>query len=502
MALSRTRSRPLALVAVLALLSVVVVLFAGNASRAGALTGTTGNVSVTVDPTTSLVDGQDIAVTASTTSGVMYQIQAHICLPGSNISNDFDFSFAGPFCAQGPGTLGAGNLEVTQAYGAATSGGITFKAGVGTISWTDSSPFDPQSHTMTCDETHMCDLVIQFQTSQAGAPFFFTAPLSYAPTAGTTTSTAAATTTSTAVATTTSTAAPTTTSTAAPTTTSTAAPTTTSTMAPTTTSTAAPTTTSTMAPTTTSTMAPTTTSTAAPTTTSTAAPTTTTSTAAPTTTSTAAPTTTSTAAPTTTSTAAPTTTSTAAASTSTTAGVTTTTTAGATTTTTAGATTTTTAGATTTTTAMSSTAIAVTPSTVAPGANIAVTSAGWQAGSDVIVTLHSTPVTLGTLVADSSGRVSGSFAVPAGTALGDHVVQLDGNSVSGSIQTLTAAITVVSASATTTTTSPAAVAATTGTLPVTGSDTGTLLTMAALLVGVGAGILLLGRRRQVAYGRD
>lgn len=70
--------------------------------------------------------------------------------------------------------------------------------------------------------------------------------------------------------------------------------------------------------------------------------------------------------------------------------------------------------------------ISVSPETVAAGGSITVDGTGFWADEDVEVTLHSDPVTLGTLKANSSGAVSGSFVIPADTVLGVHEVWLLG----------------------------------------------------------------------------
>jgi LPXTG-motif cell wall-anchored protein len=305
----------------------------------------------------------------------------------------------------------------------------------------------------------------------------------------------------------------------APATTTTSSTSTTTTTAPTTTTTAPTTTTSTSttSTSTTSTTAPTTTTTTtAPTTTTTTAPTTTTSTStttttAPTTTTTAPTTTTSTS--TSTTTTAPTTTTTApttttTAPTTTTTAPTTTTTA-PTTTTTEPTTTTTEPTTTTTTTPASSTTTStakpaeptgtVTPSTIEQGGSFTINSTGWKAGSNVEATLNSTPVTLGTLVADATGTVNGTFNVPAGFELGAHTVNLSGTSAAGIAGTLSASITVIAQTTTTTSTiAPATTAftsTTTGSLPVTGADSVKLVGVAVLLLGTGGALLVVRRRR-------
>ena len=150
-------------------------------TSASALTGNTGPVAVDITPTNGLVDGQNISITGTGTGGSqLFEIAAHICSPGANITNSFDFSFSGPYCVPTSATLGTGDREKIQAYGPAPTGTITFKAGIGTVNWTDADPFTPANHTLTCNPTNSCDLVVQFQSTAAGGPFYFTAPLTYA----------------------------------------------------------------------------------------------------------------------------------------------------------------------------------------------------------------------------------------------------------------------------------------------------------------------------------
>ena len=370
--------------------------------------------------------------------------------------------------------------------------------------------------------------------------------------ATTTTTEAPTTTTTEAPATTTTTEAPTTTTTEAPaTTTTTEAPATTTTEAPTTTTTEAPaTTTTTEAPTTTTTEAPattttteapaTTTTTEAPTTTTTEAPATTTTTEAPaTTTTTEAPTTTTTEAPTTTTTEAPaTTTTTEAPATTTTKALTTTTTEASTSTTTpattAGPTTTvasdqvagampltsstttapsTTGSAQTTTTAPSApltpgspsdgavpVAIKLASSTVTNDEKVTVKGSGFQSGSVVDFELHSTPVSLGSAIADASGTVSFTATLPAGTT-GEHSIVAIGVSPLGARVELSTPISVAPS------TELAALPAKVGSAPATGDIEPTDLAFTGVdalglsLVGFGliaAGTVLMRRRRRNA----
>lgn len=62
--------------------------------------------------------------------------------------------------------------------------------------------------------------------------------------------------------------------------------------------------------------------------------------------------------------------------------------------------------------------------TVAQGGVLAFTGGGFAPGDVVTAVAHSEPVTIGTATADAGGRVSFSWAVPAGFATGDHTLEL------------------------------------------------------------------------------
>ncbi len=276
-----------------------------------------------------------------------------------------------------------------------------------------------------------------------------------------TTSTTTTSTTTTVPATTTTTA-PATTTTTVPATTTTTVPATTTTTVPATTTTTAPattTTTTTVKPTTT-TSTSTTTSTTTTTTTTTVPPTTTTTTVPRTTTTTTVPPTTTTSTTTTSTTIAPTT----STSTSTTTAIT------GTTTTTAGSTTTAAAGPT----------VQANPFVVAAGQSTTVAGRGFPGGSNLLVTLFSNPVLLGTTTADQAGNYAVTVTVPASTTPGAHTLVVAPSSGSPQAQT---AVTVTAAVAATT--------ATTGTLSFTGADIRgwgavALMLMLAGLLSVGA----------------
>lgn len=83
--------------------------------------------------------------------------------------------------------------------------------------------------------------------------------------------------------------------------------------------------------------------------------------------------------------------------------------------------------------------------TVAPGGAVDVSSTGWDDNSLVNGYLHSDPIFLGTLTADSVGAVTGSFTIPADAPAGDHHIELSGTDPSGNARVLSYAIEVAAA---------------------------------------------------------
>ncbi len=119
------------------------------------------------------------------------------------------------------------------------------------------------------------------------------------------------------------------------------------------------------------------------------------------------------------------------------------------------------------------------------GGTFSVSSDGWAPGSQVEVTLLSTPVVLGTLTADSTGHVEGTFPVPAGTTPGAHTVQVDGHDPSGAPRTVTFALTVTPSSAGT---APA--------LAFTGGSSRWPAVLGFAAVSVGALLIFASRKRR------
>jgi LPXTG-motif cell wall-anchored protein len=100
---------------------------------------------------------------------------------------------------------------------------------------------------------------------------------------------------------------------------------------------------------------------------------------------------------------------------------------------------------------------------------------GFQPGETVTAEMHSTPLFIGTRIADANGQVSFAWTVPAGTPVGEHQFVLTGD-VSG---TASATFNVVAAA-----------------LPATGSNTTSPAIVIGLLLTLAGGtISLLTMRR-------
>lgn len=122
---------------------------------------------------------------------------------------------------------------------------------------------------------------------------------------------------------------------------------------------------------------------------------------------------------------------------------------------------------------------------IVAGKDITVAGTGFAPGQKLAFELRSDPVALGSLTADASGRLGGTFRIPAGTPAGTHtLVALD---ASGAI-VARATIQVTAASG------GAVSGSVGGALATTGADLPTFAVMAAsgLLL---AGLLLVSRRR-------
>jgi 5'-nucleotidase len=113
------------------------------------------------------------------------------------------------------------------------------------------------------------------------------------------------------------------------------------------------------------------------------------------------------------------------------------------------------------------------------GASFHLTGTGFAAGERTTVALHSEPVALGTLNADASGRLSGTFTVPSSVTAGTHTLAVTGPTTG----TVTLVVTVAAAAGT----APA--------LAFTGAELTGGIVAALLLLVAGAGLLVVRRRR-------
>jgi hypothetical protein len=113
---------------------------------------------------------------------------------------------------------------------------------------------------------------------------------------------------------------------------------------------------------------------------------------------------------------------------------------GGTTTTTIGGTTTTTSGGTTTTSAGGG-SVSGSASQASPGGTLTLNGTGFKPNDTLTITLHSDPVTLGTVTADPSGAFSTVVTIPADTAPGAHTIVVSGTDG----KTATFSLTVVAA---------------------------------------------------------
>jgi hypothetical protein len=118
-----------------------------------------------------------------------------------------------------------------------------------------------------------------------------------------------------------------------------------------------------------------------------------------------------------------------------------------------------------------------------PGARITKVIGGFKPHEVVHLTLHSTPVDLGTFTADANGVVTATFTLPAGTVVGTHHLVFEGAQGTHYVAALT-----VAAAATTT--------ASGSELAYTGADVAVPLVGGLVLLGAGAGAMVVGRRRK------
>lgn len=121
--------------------------------------------------------------------------------------------------------------------------------------------------------------------------------------------------------------------------------------------------------------------------------------------------------------------------------------------------------------------------TVHPGQTLHAAAAGLLPGTEVGFELHSTPTVLGSATADEDGFAVATVTIPQGTPAGSHTLVVTATDVLGDVHVQEVALTVVAADPR-------------DELAVTGSDVAPMLGVGALLLLVGAGLLVVGRRRR------
>ncbi|WP_433046960.1 putative Ig domain-containing protein [Dactylosporangium sp. CS-033363] len=114
---------------------------------------------------------------------------------------------------------------------------------------------------------------------------------------------------------------------------------------------------------------------------------------------------------------------------------------------------------------------------LAAGEQITFLGTGFAPRSTVVITLYSDPQTLGQVTTDANGDFAAPVTVPAALAGGTHTVMAQGAAPDGTLRAMTLTVTVG-----------------TGALAVTGSDLSGPLTLGLLLLAVGLGLFLSGRR--------
>jgi hypothetical protein len=154
------------------------------------------------------------------------------------------------------------------------------------------------------------------------------------------------------------------------------------------------------------------------------------------------------------------------------------------------------AGATPGTSVLALSAGSTSASSVTAGGSITVTGTGFAAGEQVAGELHSTPVPLGNVAANSAGTAVFTFAVPASIGAGSHSVVMTG--ASGLTSTVTFTVT-AAAPVTTASSAPQSGTCSAQALACTGRDSRITLTQGftgLTLILVGAGAVYAGRRRR------
>jgi len=166
------RSLSLPSLAVVLLLAVSLV----STGAAQALSGSSGTTTVTVTPTDNLADLQSVSVHVAANPGQsVYSISARMCTSTAVVVLPSQFIPSKGNCAPDPMSPGASFYQQATAAGDFLTADLAFKVGIGTQTW---KKFDNTDVTLTCDNTHPCQLIVGIEVG--GGTEFFQAPVTFA----------------------------------------------------------------------------------------------------------------------------------------------------------------------------------------------------------------------------------------------------------------------------------------------------------------------------------
>ena len=127
--------------------------------------------------------------------------------------------------------------------------------------------------------------------------------------------------------------------------------------------------------------------------------------------------------------------------------------------------------------------LTVNKTNLAPGEALTLTGSGYTAGATITITIESTPLVLGTTVADGTGAFTTTVSIPTTFAAGRHTVKATGEGAGGSTIVLSAAVTVASSGSG---------------HPFTGANVGPPVLVGVGLILVGMVLIVTVRRRRSA----
>jgi LPXTG-motif cell wall-anchored protein len=131
----------------------------------------------------------------------------------------------------------------------------------------------------------------------------------------------------------------------------------------------------------------------------------------------------------------------------------------------------------------SSPSVSASTTTPAPGGSLTVTGTGFMPNSAVVVEIHSAPVVLANLTSDANGDASSSVTVPSSFSAGSsHTITLTGVDPSSASHVDSLSIVLAGSSS----------------LPSTGVQVLSESALGAVLVGFGAFLVFVSRRRKAA----